>query len=54
MLELLEAELLVAMKLLGVTSLGDLDGSFLHPTVPVARPEPLGALPLLGGPAPPR
>ena len=53
MLELLEAELVVAMKLLGVTSLDELDGGCLHPTVPVARPEPLGAFPLRGGRAPP-
>jgi glycolate oxidase len=48
MLELLEAELTVAMKLLGVNAIGELDGGYLHPTVPVTRPEPLGAFPLLG------
>jgi glycolate oxidase len=49
MLELIEAELEVAAKLLGVTKLDELDGSFLHPTVPIARPEALGAFPLLDG-----
>ncbi len=49
MLELLETELTGAMKLLGVKSLDELDGNYLHPTVPVSVPEPLGAFPLLGG-----
>jgi isopentenyl diphosphate isomerase/L-lactate dehydrogenase-like FMN-dependent dehydrogenase len=49
MLELLETELTVAMKLLGVTTLDELDGNYLHPTVPVGAPDPLGAFPLLGG-----
>jgi glycolate oxidase len=48
MLELLETELSGAMKLLGVAKLDELDGNYLHPTVPVGRPEPLGAFPLLG------
>ena len=48
MLELLETELIVAMKLLGVTRLAELDGNFLHPTVPISAPRSLGALPLLG------
>jgi len=47
MLELVEAELNVAMKLLGASKLADLDGSFLHPTIPVAMPRALGALPQL-------
>ena len=47
MLELLETELIVAMKLLGVTRLAELDGNFLHPTIPIAAPRALGALPLL-------
>jgi glycolate oxidase len=47
MLELLEAELTIDMKLLGVSSCEELDGSFLHPIVPVARPSVLGAFPLL-------
>jgi hypothetical protein len=37
------------MKLLGVTKLDELDGNYLHPAVPVARPDPFGAFPLLGG-----
>jgi len=49
MLELLETEMMVAMKLLGVTKIDELDGNYLHPTVPVARPEPFGAFPLLDG-----
>jgi isopentenyl diphosphate isomerase/L-lactate dehydrogenase-like FMN-dependent dehydrogenase len=49
MLELLETELSVAMKMLGATKIEELDGSFLHPTVPVGRPDVLGAFPLLGG-----
>jgi isopentenyl diphosphate isomerase/L-lactate dehydrogenase-like FMN-dependent dehydrogenase len=48
MLELLETELTVAMKLLGATRIEELDGNFLHPTVPVVRPDPFGAFPLLG------
>jgi isopentenyl diphosphate isomerase/L-lactate dehydrogenase-like FMN-dependent dehydrogenase len=47
MLELLETELTIGMKLLGVAKLDELDGNFLHPTVPVLRATPLGALPLL-------
>jgi glycolate oxidase len=47
MLELLETELTVAMKLLGVTRLAELDGNFLHPTIPTTAPRALGALPLL-------
>jgi isopentenyl diphosphate isomerase/L-lactate dehydrogenase-like FMN-dependent dehydrogenase len=54
LLELLETELVVAMKLLGVTSLDELDGSYLHPALPVGRSEPLGAFPLRVAPAPPR
>jgi isopentenyl diphosphate isomerase/L-lactate dehydrogenase-like FMN-dependent dehydrogenase len=49
MLELLEIEVDVAMKLLGVKTVEELDGNYLHPTVPVGRPEALGAFPLLGG-----
>jgi isopentenyl diphosphate isomerase/L-lactate dehydrogenase-like FMN-dependent dehydrogenase len=47
MLQIVEAELTTAMKLLGVAKLADLDGNFLHPTVPIAPPRALGALPLL-------
>ena len=45
MFELLETELTVAMKLLGVTRLAELDGNFLHPTIPTALPRSLGGLP---------
>ncbi len=48
MLELLETELTVGMKLLGATKLDELDGNHLHPAVPVIRPDPFGAFPLLG------
>jgi glycolate oxidase len=47
MLELLETELAVSMKLLGAGACGDLDGDCLHPAVPLARPDVLGAFPLL-------
>jgi isopentenyl diphosphate isomerase/L-lactate dehydrogenase-like FMN-dependent dehydrogenase len=47
MLELLETELAVSMKLLGAAQCDDLDGNCLHPAVPLARPDVLGAFPLL-------
>jgi isopentenyl diphosphate isomerase/L-lactate dehydrogenase-like FMN-dependent dehydrogenase len=47
MLELLEAEITVNMRLLGVNRYAELDGSFLQPTVPVRRPHVLSAFPLL-------
>jgi glycolate oxidase len=47
MLEILENELAVSMKLLGVNTLGDLDGTYLQPATPVAAPGALSALPLL-------
>ena len=47
MLEIIEAELNVAMKLLGVGKIADLDGSFLHPALPTGLPRELGALPHL-------
>ncbi len=47
MLELIEAEVHVAMKLLGVRQLAELDGNCLQPAVPVGRADVLGALPLL-------
>jgi isopentenyl diphosphate isomerase/L-lactate dehydrogenase-like FMN-dependent dehydrogenase len=47
MLELIEAEIEVAMKLLGASKLADLDGNFLHPSIPTSPPRALGALPLL-------
>ncbi len=48
MLELLETEITVGMKLLGATKLDELDGNSLHPAIPVVRPDPFGAFPLLG------
>ena len=47
MLELLETELTVTMKLLGVNRCSELDGSYLQPTAPVAAPGLLSAFPLL-------
>ena len=46
-LELLEVELRVTMKLLGVNRCSELDGTFLQPAPPVVAPEALGAFPLL-------
>jgi len=46
-LELLEAEVRVALALLGVTGYGELDGSYLHLAPPVAAPHVLSAFPLL-------
>ncbi|HEX5048272.1 MAG TPA: alpha-hydroxy acid oxidase [Gammaproteobacteria bacterium] len=48
MLELLEAEIAVAMKLLGVNAFTELDGTYLQPTSAVGSPGPLSAFPLLG------
>lgn len=48
LLELLELELRVAMKLLGVTRCAELDGGFLQPVPALSEPSPLGAFPLLG------
>jgi glycolate oxidase len=47
MLELLELELKITLKLLGVNGYAELDGNFLHPGVPVGRTEPFGTFPLL-------
>jgi isopentenyl diphosphate isomerase/L-lactate dehydrogenase-like FMN-dependent dehydrogenase len=47
MLEILEAELTIAMKLLGTSTLGELDGTYLQPALPVTVPWALSALPLL-------
>jgi isopentenyl diphosphate isomerase/L-lactate dehydrogenase-like FMN-dependent dehydrogenase len=47
MLELIETELRVAMKLLGVNSCAELDGSYFQPAVAVRPPSALGAFPLL-------
>ena len=47
MLELIETEIHVAMKLLGVGRLAELDGNCLQPAANVGRTDVLGALPLL-------
>ena len=47
MLELLEAELITTLKLLGVNELRELDGTYLQPAMPVTVPGTLSALPLL-------
>ena len=46
-LELLEDEIKIAMGLLGVTSLKELDRSYLHPAQPVVSPHATSAFPLL-------
>ncbi len=48
MLEILEAELVTSMKLLGASSLDELDGTFVQPAAPVTVPGVLSAMPLLG------
>ena len=45
-IELIHEEIRVCMMLLGITSLDELDGSYLHPTQPVTPPHPLSAFPL--------
>jgi len=47
MLEILETELTVNMKLLGTNTCDDLDGTYLQPATPVTVPGVLSALPLL-------
>jgi len=47
LLEILETELTVSMKLLGLNTIGDLDGTYLQPATPVTVPGTLSALPLL-------
>jgi glycolate oxidase len=47
MLEILETELTVNMKLLGLRAMAELDGTYLQPATPVTAPGPLSALPLL-------
>jgi glycolate oxidase len=47
MLEILETELTVSMKLLGTNTIADLDGTYLQPATPVTVPGALSALPLL-------
>jgi isopentenyl diphosphate isomerase/L-lactate dehydrogenase-like FMN-dependent dehydrogenase len=48
MLEILETELTVSMKLLGAVTRDNLDGTYLQPTAPVTAPAVFSALPLLG------
>ena len=47
MLEILEMEMRIDMKLLGVNRLDELDGSFLHPVTPMGASGALSAFPLL-------
>jgi isopentenyl diphosphate isomerase/L-lactate dehydrogenase-like FMN-dependent dehydrogenase len=47
MLEILETELTTSMKLLGTSSVADLDGTYLQPATPVSVPGALSAFPLL-------
>jgi glycolate oxidase len=47
MLEILETELTVGMKLLGANTIAELDGTYLQPATPVTEPRALSALPLL-------
>jgi glycolate oxidase len=47
LLELLETELTVTMKLLGLTSIADLDGTYLQPAAHVTPPGAVSAFPLL-------
>jgi glycolate oxidase len=46
-LELLEDEVRIAMGLLGVSRLDQLDGSYVHPATPVTLPHATSAFPLL-------
>ena len=46
-LELLELEMRIAMGLMGITRLSELDETFLHPAPPVREPSALSALPFL-------
>jgi isopentenyl diphosphate isomerase/L-lactate dehydrogenase-like FMN-dependent dehydrogenase len=47
LLEILETELVTNMKLLGVSRVDELDGTYLQPATPVTAPGALSALPLL-------
>ncbi len=47
LLELLEAELTVSLRLLGVTRCSELDGNYLQPATPIGKPGLLSAFPLL-------
>jgi glycolate oxidase len=46
-LELLEAEIRTCLGLLGVCSIGELDGNHLHGPSPVVQPAVTSAFPLL-------
>jgi len=46
-LELLEDEVRIALALLGVSSVGEIDRSYLHAATPVTRPHATSAFPLL-------
>ncbi|HLF13121.1 MAG TPA: alpha-hydroxy acid oxidase [Gammaproteobacteria bacterium] len=50
MLEIIQAELTVTMKLLGVNSCIELDGTYLQPAAPIVTPGALSAFPLLDSP----
>lgn len=50
-LELLENELISCLGLLGVTKVGELDGTYLRPAEPVVPPSVLSAFPLLAPPS---
>jgi glycolate oxidase len=47
MLELLEDEVIRSLGLLGVTSFGELEKSYLHPAAPTNMPSVFSAYPLL-------
>ena len=47
MLEILEDEITIDMKLLGVNNLADLDASFLAPAQPTEAPSVFSTFPLL-------
>ena len=47
MLEIIESELTINMKLLGASSCDDLDGTYLQPATPVTAPGVLSTFPLL-------
>jgi glycolate oxidase len=49
MLEILQQELTVTLKLLGVNRYAELDGSFLHPSAPAAWTDPFGTFRHLPG-----
>jgi len=46
MLQILESEVHEVLGLLGVTGFGQLDGSYLHPVVPIVAPHVHSAFPL--------